>query len=283
MEQFNIGKRTLELDDLRHQTEDGVEFWYARELMGLFGYVRWENFEVAINRAIDSVNTSKTAAREHFREVTKSFAMPKGGTRAVNDYMLTRYACYLIAMNGDPRKQEIAFAQSYLALQTRSHELIAQRMGELQRLQSLEALSETEKLFSAIAFERDVDARGVARIKSFGDEALFGGNNTEAMKRRLGVPKSKPLADALPDVTLAAKNLAMSMTNFNVEEHDLNGEKEIGTEHVANNRSVRETLTNRGIYPEALPPEEDAKKVVRRVRSDERKLEDKTQGFADID
>ena len=165
MENDEIGKRALELDDLRHETEDGVEFWYARELMGLLGYSKWQNFEMAIKRAMTSAEASKTAGEDHFAEVSKMVELGSGAQRAVRDYMLTRYACYLIAMNGDPKKQEVAFAQAYFALQTRSHELIAQRMGELQRLQSRDALAETEKVFAAVAFERDVDGQGIARIQ----------------------------------------------------------------------------------------------------------------------
>ena len=279
MEGFNISERALTLDDLRHEDENGVEFWYARDLQKLMGYTEWRNFEIAIARAMTSAQTGETPVGSHFVEVNKMVALGGGAQRGVKDYRLTRYACYLIAMNGDPRKQEIAFAQSYFALQTRNHELIGRRMMEIQRLESRGALSETEKMCAAVAFERDVDGQGIARIKSFGDRALFGGNDTRAMKRRLGVKGSKALADVLPDVTLAAKNLAMAMTTHNVEEKDLRGEDDITVEHVDNNSSVRSTLTGRGIYPEDLPAEEDTKKLERRVRADERKLLKVSRGF----
>lgn len=279
MDSKEIEKRRLALDDHMHVTEDGVEFWYARDIMNVYGYTRWQNFEVAINRAKISLESTETPAQNHFTEASKMVPLGSGAERLVKDYMLTRYACYLIAQNGDPRKEEIAFAQSYFALQTRKQELIEQRMLELRRLTERDALTESEKVLAAIAFERGVDQRGFAIIKSKGDEVLFGGNNTKAMKKRFGVPEKKPLADVLPDVTMAAKNLANSMTSHNTESKDLCGVKQIGDEHLQNNRSVRGTLVKRGIKPEDLPPEEDAKKLKRRVEADERKLRQGAPGF----
>lgn len=279
MDSKEIEKRRLALDDHMHLTEDGVEFWYARDIMNVYGYTRWQNFEVAINRAKISLESTETPAQNHFTEASKMVPLGSGAERLVKDYMLTRYACYLIAQNGDPRKEEIAFAQSYFALQTRKQEFIEQRMLELRRLTERDALTESEKVLAAIAFERGVDQRGFAIIKSKGDEVLFGGNNTKAMKKRFGVPEKKPLADVLPDVTMAAKNLANSMTSHNTESKDLCGVKQIGDEHLQNNRSVRGTLVKRGIKPEDLPPEEDAKKLKRRVEADERKLRQGAPGF----
>lgn len=279
MDSKEIEKRRLTLDDHMHLTKDGVEFWYAREVMGVFGYTQWRRFEETIKRAMISLESSKTPVRDHFADIGKMVPLGSGAERLVKDYMLTRYACYLIAQNGDPRKEEIAFAQSYFALQTRKQELIEQCMLELRRLTERDALTESEKVLAAIAFERGVDQRGFATIKSKGDEVLFGGNNTKAMKKRLGVPEKKPLADVLPDVTMAAKNLANSMTSHNTESKDLRGVRQIGDEHLQNNRSVRGTLVTRGIKPEDLPPEEDAKKLRRRVEADERKLKQGASGF----
>lgn len=275
-----IEKRKLTFDDLMQVDEDGVEYWSARDIMPLLGYSRWENFDTAVKRAIASVETSNAAGEHHFREATKLITMGKGAQRDVIDYEITRYGCYLVAMNGDVRKQEIAFAQSYFALKTRESEMIEKRMQELQRLTERDALTESEKLLAGVAFERGVDSRGFAMIKSKGDKALFGGHDTRSMKRRLGVKDSKPLADALPSVTLAAKNLATAMTAHNTEDKDLHGPTEIGREHVENNASVRDTLTSRGIYPEDLPAEEDTKKLERKVKADERKLQKEAKGFS---
>ena len=207
----------------------------------------------------------------HFRDVTKTIPMPKGAQKEIKDVLLTRYACYLIAQNGDPKKEEIAFAQSYFAVQTRRAELIAERLQLQQRLEKREELRTSEKRLSQNIYERGVDDRGFARIRSKGDAALFGGYNTEQMKQRLGV-KSGALADHLPQITIAAKNLATEMTNFNVEAKDLQGEPSITTEHVQNNRTVRAMLGERGIKPELLPPAEDIKKVERRVAKEEKQL-----------
>lgn len=253
--------------------KEKVEIWFARDLQPLLGYARWENFQVAINRAVESCKTQGVNVDDHFREVTKMVTLGSGATREVQDYMLTRYACYLIAQNGDPRKEQIAFAQSYFAVQTRKAELIEERLNHISRLETRERLRASEKQLSQNIYERGVDEKGFGRIRSKGDTALFGGHTTEDMKQRLGIKGTRPLADFLPTLTIAAKNLATEMTNYNVEKADLYGETSITLEHIQNNRSVREMLGKRGIKPEELPAAEDIKKLERRVAAEEKKLE----------
>lgn len=250
-----------------------VEVWFARDLQSRLGYARWENFQVAIGRAVESCKSQNINVDDHFREVTKMVTLGSGAQREIQDYMLTRFACYLIAQNGDPKKEEIAFAQGYFAVQTRRAELIAEHLQYLARIEVRERLRASEKQLSQNIYERGVDDRGYARIRSKGDTVLFGGHTTEDMKRRLGVKSSRPLADFLPTLTIAATNLATEMTNYNVEQKDLYGEASITTEHMDNNRSVRQMLSQRGIKPEELPPSEDIKKIERRVNSNEKKIE----------
>lgn len=260
-------------DDIMHTTEDGsVEFWYARELMECLGYATWRRFKEAIERAKESCESAGIEVSDHFAGTGKMIDLPKGAKREVDDIMLTRYACYLIAQNGDPRKEEIAFAQSYFAVQTRKQELIEERIAYIERTEARGKLRESEKRLSQNIYERGVDDAGFGRIRSRGDQALFGGKSTQDMKKKLGVSDKRPLADFLPTLTIAAKNLATEMTNYNVEEKDLQGEGAITTEHVQNNLSVREMLGTRGIKPEELPPSEDIKKLERRVKSQEKKL-----------
>lgn len=269
--QVELFKR--QFDAVTHFDNTGtIEFWYARDLMPLLGYDRWENFDKAIGRAIDSCETNKIEVSDHFREVTKLVAIGSKTKRTIKDYMLTRYACYLIALNGDPKKAEIAFAQGYFAVQTRRQELIEERISLIERTEARVRLRESEKRLSQNIYERGVDDAGFGRIRSKGDQALFGGHTTQDMKARLGVKDNRPLADFLPTLSIAAKNLAAEMTNYNVEEKDLYGESSITDEHVQNNLSVRSMLEQRGIKPENLPPAEDIKRLERRIKTQEKKI-----------
>ena len=263
--QFNALSQTM--------PQEGIEFWFARDLMEPLGYARWENFTTAIHRAIESCKTTGYDEEDHFRGVTKMVPLGSGAERRVEDFMLTRYACYLIAQNGDPRKPAIAFAQSYFAVQTRKQELIQDRMNLQARLEARDRLRESEKTLSQNIYERGVDDAGFGRIRAQGDAALFGGNTTQMMKSKYGIVQTRPLADFLPTLTIAAKNLATEMTNHNVMQDDLQGERAITREHVQNNQSVRDMLGQRGIMPEQLAAEEDIKKLERRVKSEEKKLE----------
>jgi DNA-damage-inducible protein D len=262
------------LDDIKH-VEDGIEFWYARELYPILGYTKWENFETAINRAKEACEKSGSNVISHFPDARKIVKMGMELEKVVDDIKLTRYACYLTALNGDPRKEEIAFAQAYFVTQTRKIEIIEQRMAELERISVREKLTTTEKEFAALAFSRGVDGRGLGEIRSFGDKALFGGKTTDDMKKRLGIVKTKPLADFLPDVTLKAKDLATAMTSENTRRKDLKGKGSILQEHVISNSSVRGALVKTGIYPESLPSAEDIMKIKSRHKKEMKELQKK--------
>ncbi|MBF0388352.1 MAG: DNA damage-inducible protein D [Candidatus Omnitrophica bacterium] len=251
---------------------ENVEFWYARNLMLVLGYDRWENFAKVIQKAVTACENSDVKPENHFRGVTKMVSIGSGAERPIEDIILTRYACYLIAQNGDPRKEPVAFAQSYFAVQTRKQEVIEERIRLQERLEARRKLRESETELSRNIYERGVDDQGFGRIRSKGDAALFGGNTTQAMKNRLCIPDNRPLADFLPTVTIAAKNLATEITNHNVKQRNLQGENSITDEHVQNNKSVRGMLVERGIKPEELPAEEDLKKLERRVKSSAKKM-----------
>ncbi len=250
---------------------DGVECWSARELQHLLGYSKWENFEKIIQKAKDACKHAGEEIKYHFPDIRKMVSIGSGAEKEITDVLLTRYACYLIAQNGDSRKQEIAFAQNYFAIQTRRAELVEQRLLEYERVKAREKLSQTEKQLSGILYERGVDSQGFALIRSKGDQALFR-LNTHMLKRKMGVPESRPVADFLPTISIKAKDLASEMTGLNVQSKDLQGQSTIEQEHVDNNGAVRDMLTKRGIVPENLPPAEDVKKLQRKLEGDERKM-----------
>ncbi|MFM9961554.1 MAG: DNA damage-inducible protein D [Planctomycetaceae bacterium] len=257
--------------------ESGTEFWWARDLQVLLGYAHWRSFEQVIERAVLACENSGHVPADHFARARKKVAIGSGTERPVEDIALSRYACYLIAQNGDPSKEPIAFAQTYFAMQTRRMEIIELRLEEQERLSARKKLTESERQLSGIIFERLGDNQSFAKIRSKGDSALFGGLTTQQMKDRLKVPASRPLADFLPTITIKAKDFANEITNFNIKRDDLATETAISQEHVKNNRDVRNLLKNRGIVPEQLPPAEDIKKIERRVQSEEKKLAKKVE------
>ena len=250
---------------------EGIECWSARELQLLLGYSKWENFQKVIEKAKESCAQAGEQMADHFPDVRKTIPMPKGAEKEIDEILLTRYACYLIAQNGDSRKEEIAFAQNYFAVQTRRAELVEQRLLQYERVKAREKLSQTEKQLSGILFERGVDNQGFAVIRSKGDQALFR-LSTHQLKKKLGVPESRPLADFLPTISIKAKDLAAEMTSLNVQTKDLKGQNPIEKEHVDNSLAVRDMLTKRGIVPESLPLAEDVKKVQRRLEGEEKNL-----------
>lgn len=264
-----------------NHTESGVEFWLARDLQHLLGYAEWRNFSSsAISKAKTACEVSGHQISDHFVDVNKMVDLGSGSQREVDDIMLTRYACYLIAQNGDPRKQEIAFAQTYFTLQTRRAELIEQRLLEAERVQARRKLSETEKELSGVIFQQAGGNQDFALIRSKGDHALFG-RNTQEMKERWKVPASRPLADFAPTLILKAKDFATEITIHNARERRMGSEAAISQEHVSNNKAVRDTLLGRGIQPENLPPEEDVKKVERRLAAEDKKALKKPDGLDD--
>lgn len=258
-------------EDCAHQNE-GVEFWLARELQELLGYTQWRNFEAVIDKAKMACEKAGQAVSDHFADVSKMVDIGSQTQRPVDDMALTRYACYLVAQNGDPRKDAIAFAMTYFAVQTRKQEIIETRMAEWERVQAREKLTLSQKELSGVLYERGIDGQGFGRILSKGDAALFGGVTTQGMKNRLAVPDGRPLADFLPTITIKAKDFVNEITNTQVKQQNLLGEANITQEHVKNNCDVRKLLTDRQIVPEDLPVAEDVKKLERRLKSEEKKL-----------
>jgi len=270
MKQGTIKSLTKNFESYSNKTDNDIEFWFARDLQHLLGYTKWDNFIKVIAKAKITCEVSGGEISDHFADVGKTIKMPKNAKKTIPDIMLTRYACYLIAQNGDSSKEEIAFAQTYFAVQTRKFEIIEKKIKEFERLQARQKLTATEKQLSGIIFQQTGSNKNFGLIRSKGDKALFG-YTTQEMKNKLGVPKSKPLSDFQPTIILKAKDFATEITIFNTKEKGLNSEQGISKEHITNNSSVRKTLVSRGIYPENLPAEEDIKKVARKLKSEKKK------------
>jgi len=268
---------TSNFEEFVNRTEDGVEFWLARDLQKLLGYTQWRNFVAVIEKAKIACETSNSSISNHFADVSKTIDMPKGATKEIDDIMLTRYACYLIAQNGDSRKEQIAFAQTYFAIQTRKAELIEQKMLASERVAARHKLASTEKELSKVIFEQTGGNDNFAIIRSKGDQALF--NNTTAQMKAKWNIKNKPLADFMPTILLKAKDFATEITIFNAKQNEMETENQISNEHIANNKTIRETLISRGITPEDIPPEDDVKKIERKLNREDKKSLKSNEGF----
>lgn len=273
-----IQSLTNSFEEQTQRTDTGVEYWFGRSLQHLLGYGRWENFQNVLVKAKTACEGARHKVSDHFVDVHKMVSMPNGGEKITPDLMLTRFACYLVAQNGDPKKREIAFAQTYFAVQTRKSELIEQRLLEAERVAARKKLTVSEKALSQTIFEQTGDTQSFALIRSKGDTALFG-RSTQAMKAQWQVPESRPLADFAPTIILKAKDFATEITNFNARQHAMRDERAISNEHITNNEAVRNTLIERGIRPESLAPVEDVKKVERRLSAGDKQVQTKTESL----
>ena len=266
-----IQSLTSNFENHSQTTENEIEFWFARDIQHLLGYKEWRNFTKVISKAKIACEVSQNKVLDHFVDVNKMVKIGSGAEKSIDDIMLTRYACYLIAQNGDPRKEQISFAQNYFAIQTRKFEIIEKRIKDWERLQARQKLTLSEKELSELIYERTGNDRNFGLIRSKGDRALFN-KTTQQMKDKLGIPKGRALADFLPTITIKAKDFATEITVFNTKEKGLKSERQISKEHITNNSSVRKILLDRGIEPENLPAEEDVKKLQRRVNSESKKI-----------
>lgn len=263
----------LQLEGVKYE-EQLIEYWSARDLQLILGYNKWENFMKVIGKAKESCENSGVGLSDHFVDINKVVPLGKGGQRILEDIALTRYACYLIAQNGESSKSQIAFAQTYFAVQTRKQEIIEKRLYDVARLNARARLTRSEKKLSGILYERGVDDKGFTLIRSRGDEILFGGYTTQMMKEKMGVPANEPLADFLPNISIKAKDFAIELTSHNVEVKDLRGVNPIKCEHEDNNKAVRNLLLKRGVKPELLEPDQDISIVKRRINGDDKKFLD---------
>ncbi len=269
-----IKRLTGDFESYANQTNNEIEFWFARDLQHLLGYSEWRNFTKVINKAKTACETAGHKVSDHFVDINKMVSIGSGTEREIQDFMLTRFASYLIAQNGDPQKEAIAFAQNYFAVQTRKFEIIERRINDWERLNARQKLTLSEKELSELIFEQTGDEKDFGMIRSRGDQALFG-YTTGEMKTKLDVPKNRPLADFLPTITIKAKDFATEITIFNIRDKNIKQGHRIAWEHIRNNTGVRKLLLQRGIKPEELPPEEDLKKLERRVKSEDKKFIEK--------